>query len=99
MFKLVLPALSDIHGLARVYLRERYQEHPEKLYIYWTPEGKRKDTLMEIEYDEKLAKEAGRHFDKVANCIIRKDFDIKEGPDKTKICKECDFKFYCHKGG
>lgn len=76
-------------------LRERYQKDPERLYIYWTSEDKRKDALMEIEYDEKLVKEAGLHFDAVANCIIRKDFDIKERPDKTRVCKECDFKFYC----
>ncbi|MCI0469704.1 MAG: hypothetical protein L0Y62_06535 [Nitrospirae bacterium] len=48
---------------------------------------------MEIEYNEKLVKETGGHFDSVAACIIRKDFDIKEMPDKTKVCKECDFKF------
>jgi hypothetical protein len=43
--------------------------------------------------------EAGRHFDDVANCIINKDFAIKEMPDKTKTCKECDIRFYCYKGG
>lgn len=80
-------------------LKERYRKDPERLYIYWTSEEKRKDALMEIEYDEKLLEEAGRHFDKIANCIIRKDFDIKEMPDKTRVCKECDIRFYCHKGG
>jgi len=44
-------------------------------------------------------KEPGRHSDSVAGSIIKKDFGIKEMPDKTKICKECDFKFYCRKGG
>ena len=54
---------------------------------------------MEIDYDDKLVAEAGRHFDEVAHCIINKDFAIKEMPDKTKICKECDIRFYCYKGG
>lgn len=76
-------------------LKERYKRAPERLYIYWTSEDKRKDALMEIDYDENLVQEAGRHFDAVANCIINKDFAIKEQPDKTRVCKECDFKFYC----
>jgi radical SAM protein with 4Fe4S-binding SPASM domain len=54
---------------------------------------------MELEYDDRLLEEAGRHFDNVANCIINKDFAIKEMPDKTKTCKECDIRFYCSKGG
>lgn len=74
---------------------ERNQKDPERLYIYWTSEDKRKDALMEIEYNENLVEEAGRHFDSVARCIINKDFAIKEMPDKTRICKECDFKYHC----
>jgi DNA helicase-2/ATP-dependent DNA helicase PcrA len=50
---------------------------------------------MEIDYDEKLVKSAGRHFDEVAKCIIDKDFEIKTMPNKTRVCKECDFKHYC----
>lgn len=76
-------------------LKERYQKDPERLYIYWTSEDKRKDALMEIEYHENLVEEAGRHFDSVARCIINKDFAIKEMPDKTRVCKECDFKYHC----
>jgi DNA helicase-2/ATP-dependent DNA helicase PcrA len=80
-------------------LKERHKKDPERLYIYWTSEELRKNALMEIEYDDKLVEEAGRHFDDVANCIINKDFAIKEMPDKTKTCKECDIRFYCYKGG
>ena len=76
-------------------LKERYKKEPERLYIYWTAEDKRKDALMEIEYKPKLVEEAGNHFDSVAKCILNRDFQIKNWPDKTKICKECDFKFYC----
>jgi hypothetical protein len=32
----------------------------------WTSEEVRKDALMEIEYDDKLVEEAGRHFNDVA---------------------------------
>ena len=76
-------------------MKERYNKDPERLYLYWTAEEKRKDALMEIEYDENLVKAAGQHFDSVAKSIISKDFEIKNHPDKTKVCKECDFKHYC----
>jgi len=29
------------------------------------------------------------------NAFINKDFEIKTKPDKTKVCKECDFKHFC----
>lgn len=80
-------------------LEERHRKDPERLYIYWTSEEVRKNALIEIDYDDKLVEEAGKHFDEVANCIINKDFAIKEIPDKTKSCKECDIRFYCYKGG
>lgn len=76
-------------------LKERYNKEPERLYLYWTGEENRKDALMEINYNEKLVEAAGKHFDAVARCIICKDFDIKTKPDKTKVCKECDFKYFC----
>lgn len=84
----------QLHVYAHI-LKERYNKEPERLYLYWTAEENRKDALMEIEYDERLEKAAGKHFDEVAICIINKDFEIKNMPDKTKVCKECDFKHYC----
>ena len=84
----------QLHVYAHI-LKERYQKDPERLYIYWTAEENRKDALMEINYDEKLVEAAGKHFDSVAKCIINKDFEIKTKPDKTKVCKECDFKHFC----
>ncbi|MGB3924475.1 MAG: PD-(D/E)XK nuclease family protein, partial [Bacteroidales bacterium] len=84
----------QLHVYAHI-LKERYQKDPERLYIYWTAEDDRKDALMEINYDQKLVEAAGKHFDSVAKCIIKKDFEIKTKPDKTKICKECDFKHFC----
>ena len=84
----------QLHVYAHI-LKERYQKDPERLYIYWTAEDNRKDALMEIDYDEKLVEAAGKHFDSVAKCIINKDFEIKTKPDKTKVCKECDFKHFC----
>jgi DNA helicase-2/ATP-dependent DNA helicase PcrA len=84
----------QLHVYAHI-LKERYNKEPERLYLYWTAEDNRKDALMEIPYDEKLVNAAGKHFDEVAECIINKDFTIKNQPDKTKVCKECDFRFYC----
>ena len=84
----------QLHVYAHI-LKERYSKEPERLYIYWTGEENRKDALMEINYNENLVEAAGKHFDAVARCIICKDFDIKTKPDKTKVCKECDFKYFC----
>jgi len=84
----------QLHVYAHI-LKERYNKDPERLYLYWTAEEHRKDALMEIDYDEKLVEEAGKHFDSVAKCIINKEFDIQNMPDKSKVCKECDFKHYC----
>ena len=92
--KILLKYKYQLHVYAHI-LKERYNKEPERLYLYWTAENNRKDALMEIEYDEGLVKAAGKHFDEVAACIIRKDFEIKTMPDKTKVCKECDFKFFC----
>jgi len=84
----------QLHVYAHI-LKERYQKEPERMYLYWTAEEYRKDALMEIDYDSKLVEAASQHFNDVANCIINKDFEIKSLPDKTKVCKECDFKYFC----
>lgn len=75
-------------------LRERYNKNPERLYLYWTSEEKRKNALMEVPYDETAIKEAGEHFDKIVKKIKGKEFKIKTPPD-AKTCKECDFRFLC----
>jgi DNA helicase-2/ATP-dependent DNA helicase PcrA len=92
--RIMLKYKYQLHVYAHI-LKERYNKDPERLYLYWTAEENRKDALMEIDYDEKLVKSAGRHFDEVAKCIIDKNFEIKTMPDKTKVCKEYDFKHYC----
>ena len=76
-------------------LKERYGKEPERLYLYWTAEDKRKDALQEIAYDPALVEAAGRHFDDIAHRIILKDYALKNPPDRTKVCKECDFRYYC----
>lgn len=91
----ILERYSKQLNLYAYILRERYKKEPERLYIYWTAEDKRKDALMEIDYDPKLVEKVGSHFDSVAKCILNRNFEINNWPDKTKVCKECDFKFYC----
>jgi len=73
-----------------IYLNNDTIKILSELYLYWTAEKHRKDALMEIEYDENLVIAVGKHFDEVAACIINKNFEIKNMPDKTKVCKECD---------
>ncbi|MBP6871788.1 MAG: ATP-dependent helicase [Bacteroidales bacterium] len=92
------PSIDKIRKQLNLYayiLKERYNKDPERLYIYWTSEHLRKDALMEIDYDPNMVAEAGKYFDGVANCILKKDFTIKNKPNKTRVCKECDFKYYC----
>ncbi|MBL7111531.1 MAG: ATP-dependent helicase [Bacteroidales bacterium] len=92
------PSIDKIRKQLNLYayiLKERYNKDPERLYIYWTSEERRKDALLEIEYNPKLVEEAGRYFDNVAQCIMNRDFTIKKKPDKTRVCKECDFRYYC----
>ena len=84
----------QLHVYAHI-IRERYHKEPQRLFIYWTGEDRRKDALQEITYDPQLVEAAGAHFDRVAKSILNKDFTIKNPPDRSKVCKECDFRFYC----
>ena len=84
----------QLHVYAHI-LKEPYEKEPERLYIYWTAEDERKDALQEIEYEPALVEADGKHSDNVAQCILNKDFSIKAPPDKTRVCKECDFRYYC----
>ncbi len=80
-------------------LKERYGKHPERLYIYWTPEEKRKDALMEFSFNNDDIRNSGKHFDDVVAQIQKKEFNVKAPPDTTKVCKQCDFRSYCAKEG
>ena len=84
----------QLHVYAHI-LKERYGKDPERLYIYWTAEDLRKNALQEIPYDPSLMEAAGHHFDQIVHRIIQKDYNLRNMPDKTKVCKECDLRFYC----
>jgi len=97
------PALIDRYFkqlcLYAYILKERYGKPVEKMYIYWTSEEKRKDALMELRYSEKDVEEAGRYFDEVVKKIQSENFKVTQAPDTEKVCKECDFRFYCSQNG
>ncbi len=80
-------------------IRERYNKPVNKMYIYWTSEEKRRDALMELKYSESDIEKAGKHFDEIVKKIQERDFKIKQQPDTEKVCKECDFRFYCSQNG
>lgn len=80
-------------------LKERYGKYTERLYIYWTSEEKKQNALMSFKFDESKIDEAGKYFDEQVNRIKQKDFRIKTLPDTEKVCKECDFRFYCSLNG
>jgi len=80
-------------------LKERYNKPVEKMYIYWTSEDKRKDALMQFNYSDENLLETGLYFDSVVKSIRGKNFKVKTSPDTNKVCKECDFRFYCSQNG
>lgn len=79
-------------------MKERYGKSPERLLLYWTSEERRENALMEFKYDEKFVEEVGKQFDEVIKKILHKNFEI-HNPPNIKICKECDFRYYCSKEG
>ncbi|HAF07121.1 MAG: UvrD/REP helicase [candidate division TA06 bacterium 32_111] len=76
-------------------LKEKYNKPIRKMYIYWTAEEKRRDAIMELNYSEDKVEEAGRHFDEIVKKIKAEEFKVVQSPDTEKVCKECDFRFYC----
>jgi DNA helicase-2/ATP-dependent DNA helicase PcrA len=80
-------------------LKEKYKKLVKKMYIYWTSEEKRKDALMEFTYTEEDIDKIGSYFDELVQKIKAENFRIETLPDPVKICKECDFRFYCSQNG
>jgi len=105
------PDLTNDYGkrLVQKYLRQlclyahiinnRYNIPVKKMYIYWTSEEKRKDALAELNYCDQDVEDVGRYFDEIVRKIKQKDFSLNELPDVEKVCKECDFRFYCSENG
>jgi DNA helicase-2/ATP-dependent DNA helicase PcrA len=95
------PILEKYRKQLSIYayiLKERYGREPKKLKLYWTSEEKRKDSIVEFDYDESYVKKVINEFDEIINKISNKDYNIREAP-KSKICKECDLRFVCLKEG
>jgi DNA helicase-2/ATP-dependent DNA helicase PcrA len=69
------------------------------MYIYWTSEEKREDALMEFTYSEEDIDRIGSYFDELVQKIKQENFNITTPPDTEKVCKECDFRFYCSQNG
>ncbi len=54
---------------------------------------------MEMRYSEEDVEEAGIYFDEVVKKIKEENFKVSISPDTKKVCKECDFRFYCSQNG
>jgi len=80
-------------------LKERYNKPVDKMYIYWTAEENRKNALMEFKYTEDNLLEIEQYFDAVVSNIRNKNFEVKDSPDTGKVCRECDFRFFCSQNG
>jgi DNA helicase-2/ATP-dependent DNA helicase PcrA len=79
-------------------LEKRYGKRPDRLLLYWTAEPVRDRALMELPYRPELVKQAGKHFDRVVQKILAKDFAVHAAPE-PKICKECDLRSLCVRVG
>lgn len=89
--------LADYERQLCIYahiLEKRYAKRPERLFIYWTSEPRKRDALTEFPYRPELVDEAGRHFDEVVQRIQAKEFRVRVPPEK-KICQECDLRTLC----
>jgi len=79
-------------------LQRRTGQRPDRLRLYWTGESEKADALMSFAYRPEDVDRAGTRFDRVVDCILRKDFAIVKPPERT-VCKECDFRTYCWREG
>jgi DNA helicase-2/ATP-dependent DNA helicase PcrA len=79
-------------------LERRYNKRPERLLLYWTGEPQKQDALMEFPYRPEQVEEAGAHFDRVVERILRKDYQLHQTPE-PKVCQECDLRVYCSRQG
>ena len=79
-------------------LKERYGQHPGRMYIYWTSEQDRDSALVEFQVDEGEIQKSGDHFDAIVTAIQNKDFRVMKVPE-MKVCRECDFRTYCDSQG
>jgi DNA helicase-2/ATP-dependent DNA helicase PcrA len=79
-------------------LERRHGKRVDRLLLYWTSEPRKEDALMELPYSPELVEAAGGYFDQVVAKIQDKDFDVRRAPE-AKICRECDFRRYCHNEG
>lgn len=75
-------------------LERRYGKRPDRLLLYWTSEADRNKALMELPYRPELVTQAGKHFDRIVQKILAKDFAVA-APPEPKICKECDLRSFC----
>lgn len=79
-------------------LERRYNKRPERLLLYWTGEPQKQDALMEFPYRPGQVEEAGAHFDRVVEQILKKDYHVHQTPE-PKVCQECDLRAYCSRQG
>ncbi|HEY3389074.1 MAG TPA: PD-(D/E)XK nuclease family protein, partial [Prolixibacteraceae bacterium] len=79
-------------------LEQRYGKRPDRLALYWTGEDTRDKALMYFPYELGKVDQAGAYFDQVAQQILKRDFSVKQKPER-KTCSECDFRNYCIRQG
>lgn len=91
------PAIENYRRQLAIYshiIEKKSGAPPVKAMIYWTGEAERTRAIMEINLSPYDVEKVVNHFDEVVQKIRKKEFSVREKPDK-KTCSECDFKFCC----
>lgn len=79
-------------------LERRYQQRPERLFLYWTEEPLREDALMEIRYRPDVVQQVSHSFARTVQKVQQKDFRITTIPEQH-VCRSCDIQHLClHEG-
>lgn len=91
------PAIENYRRQLAIYshiIEKKSGAPPVKAMIYWTGEAERARAIMEINLSPYDVEKVVNHFDEVVQKIRKKEFSVREKPDK-KTCSECDFKYCC----
>jgi len=75
-------------------VKEKHDIEIDEALIYYTGANKPDDSLINLKLDNLEYQKANKKFDEIAEKINNQEFNLIEVPS-NKVCKECDFRFYC----
>ncbi|ADQ14485.1 ATP-dependent DNA helicase [Halanaerobium hydrogeniformans] len=76
-------------------LKNKHEVNIENAMIYFTGAKNPEEAKVNISINDKDFKEANYKFDNIVKKIQNEKFALESFPPK-KICRECDFRFFCN---